>query len=79
MQSRLVAILLSFMFAATAAAARLPPDARIGVLDALAPHLSAGIGSATDTAKAPTIRDDWNLVAVAREQAVMPGDASFCI
>lgn len=71
MSRRAAPILIPLIFAATAAAAaELPKDARLGVVDALAPRLSAGFGTAANAAKAPTIRDDWRLGAVAQEQAV---------
>jgi len=68
---RFVAALIACAFASIATAADLPRDARLGVVDALAPRLSAGFGTARDAAKAPTIRDDWKLGAVAQKQAVM--------
>lgn len=70
MVRRIAAALIPLAFAASAAAADLPRDTRLGVVDALAPRLSAGFGAAANAAKAPTIRDDWHLGAVAQEQAV---------
>jgi len=67
---RFVAAFVACLFAAAAAAADLPRDARLGVVDAIAPRLSAGFGRATLAAKAPTIRDDWKLGAVARDEAI---------
>jgi len=67
---RFVAAVIICFFTSLAAAADLPRDARLGVVDALAPRLSAGFGTATDTAKAPTIRDDWKLGAVAQDEAI---------
>lgn len=59
---------LAFVLAASAA--ELPPNARIGVVDGLPPRLSAGFGSALERHPAPTVRDEWQLGAVARSQAV---------
>lgn len=70
MQRRTAALSLLLAFAATAGAAELPREARLGVVDAVAPRLSAGFGNAANAAQAPTIRDDWRLGAVAQEQAI---------
>lgn len=67
---RFVAALIACVSASFAAAADLPRDARLGVVDAIAPHLSAGFGNATLAATAPTIRDEWKLGAVAQDEAI---------
>lgn len=67
---RFVAALIACALASTTTAADLPRDARLGVVDGIAPHLSAGFGAAVDAAQAPTIRDEWKLGAVAQQEAV---------
>jgi len=67
---RFVAAVITCVFASLTTAADLPRDARLGVVDAITPHLSAGFGNATLAAKAPTIRDDWKLGAIAQDEAV---------
>lgn len=67
---RFVAAIIVCVFTSTATAADLPRDARLAVVDAITPHLSAGFGSAMLAAKAPTIRDEWKLGAVAQDDAV---------
>ena len=75
MSRHLAAVLLNLALATGANAASLPGNARLGVIDAIAPHLSAGFGAAANAAKAPTIRDEWKLGTVAQEQAIKQLDA----
>ncbi len=66
----LLVLIAGLAFTTTAAAAGLARDARIGVVDALAPRLSAGFGPALEQPLAPSVRDDWRLGAIVREAAV---------
>lgn len=70
MQRRAAALFFLLAFVTTAAAAQLPRDARLGVVDAVAPHVSAGFGKTAAGVQAPTVRDDWRLAAAAQEQAI---------
>jgi hypothetical protein len=67
---RCIATILLSLVAAAASATSLPSEVRLGVVDALAPRLSAGFGKAASADRAPTIRDEWQLGAVAREQTL---------
>lgn len=71
MQRWVVALLTSFALSSSAMAAALPKDAKLGVIDAIAPHLSAGFGKAADAARAPTVKDQWQLGEIARDQAIV--------
>ncbi|MCK9537591.1 hypothetical protein [Dokdonella sp.] len=70
MRRFLLPLLSVFTLFAAGCATSLPGDARLGVVDDLAPRVSAAIGSAATQAPAPTVRDDWQLGTVAQQQAV---------
>lgn len=62
--------ILVLVAAASAQAAELPRAARLGVVDAIAPNISAGFGEGASAARAPTVRDQWRLGQVAQEETI---------
>ncbi|MEO7063900.1 MAG: hypothetical protein ABI082_09060, partial [Dokdonella sp.] len=67
---RCLGILALIAATASAQAMELPRAARLGVVNAIAPNISAGFGEGASATRAPTVRDQWQLGKIAQDETI---------